>query len=127
MRIFHKVLLFNNFAPHKLRFHSIARPAFFKYYQQQQSQWKFSNIFLGFGGTSLLSISWFTSSKKDNDENNDANVDKIIRDADILYNAYLIDNAYGILRRFLFFFCKCRVYWSLEETRKKFLYFEGCH
>uniref|UniRef100_A0A914LNI0 Regulator of microtubule dynamics protein 1 n=1 Tax=Meloidogyne incognita TaxID=6306 RepID=A0A914LNI0_MELIC len=100
MRIFHKILLFNNFAPHKLRFHSFARPAFFKYYQQQQNQWKFSNIFLGFGGTGLLSISWFTSSKKENDEKNDANVDKIIRDADILYNAYLIDNAYGILRRY---------------------------
>uniref|UniRef100_A0A915LF70 CPL domain-containing protein n=1 Tax=Meloidogyne javanica TaxID=6303 RepID=A0A915LF70_MELJA len=65
-----------------------------------KNQWKFSNIFLGFGGTGLLSISWFTSSKKENDEKNDANVDKIIRDADILYNAYLIDNAYGILRRY---------------------------
>ncbi|KAL7074581.1 hypothetical protein ACQ4LE_006256 [Meloidogyne hapla] len=100
MRPLRKLLLFNNFSLHKLRFCPIIQASLFKYYHQQQNRWKFSNIFLGGGGTALLSLSFFSSNKKDDDEKTDPNIDKIIREADILYNAYLIDNAYGILRRY---------------------------
>ncbi|XGW21910.1 hypothetical protein V3C99_004682, partial [Haemonchus contortus] len=52
------------------------------------------------GFTSSLALSFFSSSSHPQvDESKPANFDIIVREADALYDSYLIDNAYSILKR----------------------------
>ncbi|VDO72853.1 unnamed protein product [Haemonchus placei] len=56
------------------------------------------------GFTSSLALSFFSSSSHPQvDESKPANFDIIVREADALYDSYLIDNAYSILKRLVSF------------------------
>ena len=50
-------------------------------------------------GTALLSMSLFGSAKKEEPKQLGPDFDMIKREADLLYNAYLIDNVYNLLKR----------------------------
>lgn len=57
---------------------------------------------VGAGTSTSLALSFF---KHSNESNND--LDKnlmLMREADLLYDTYLIDNAYNILRKFVVFY-----------------------
>ncbi|MFH4975105.1 hypothetical protein AB6A40_001814 [Gnathostoma spinigerum] len=69
------------------------------------------------GGGTLLGISLLSKSKAENETayTDVPNLDLIIREADVLYDNYLIDNALGILRRHAKGQC-CELLWRLARA-----------